>query len=135
MVLIYYFSKYTLYHHSDLNWEIPFGILHFKCNVFTVFTMVAFNIFLFLASTKHCFLVPHLLSLSSTVGFSTSVNSVLRTPIWLKCIVATSVIERLTLSIFNEDSTKVQILTAFLFHSLHHVALRTTLTSITCLPL
>ena len=30
---------------------------------------------------------------------------------------------------------EVQILTAFLFHSLHHVALRITLTSITCLPL
>lgn len=35
----------------------------------------------------------------------------------------------------NKGSTKVQILTAFLFHSLHHVALRITLTSITCLPL
>ena len=35
----------------------------------------------------------------------------------------------------NKDSTKVQILTAFLFHSIHHVALRITLTSITCLPL
>lgn len=33
------------------------------------------------------------------------------------------------------DSTKVQILTAFLFHSLHYVALRIALTSITCLPL
>ena len=35
----------------------------------------------------------------------------------------------------NKGSTKVQILTAFLFHSLHHVALRIALTSITCLPL
>ena len=35
----------------------------------------------------------------------------------------------------NKGSTKVQILTAFLFHSLHYVALRITLTSITCLPL
>lgn len=35
----------------------------------------------------------------------------------------------------NKGSTKVQILAAFLFHSLHHVALRIALTSITCLPL
>ena len=35
----------------------------------------------------------------------------------------------------NKDSTKVQILTSFLVHSIHHVALRITLTSITCLPL
>ena len=35
----------------------------------------------------------------------------------------------------NKGSTKVQILTAFPFHSLHYVALRITLTSITCLPL
>lgn len=46
---------------------------------------------------------------------------------------------RITSTSFQSITTfiylKVQILTAFLFHSLHHVALRITLTSITCLPL
>jgi hypothetical protein len=43
----------------------------------------------------------------------------------------TSVLEQLT----KRLSDTVQILTAFLFHSLHYVALRIALTSITCLPL
>ena len=49
----------------------------------------------------------------------------------IQCRITSTSFQSITTFIYLE----VQILTAFLFHSLHHVALRITLTSITCLPL
>ena len=49
----------------------------------------------------------------------------------IRCRITSTSFQSITTFIYLE----VQILTAFLFHSLHYVALRITLTSITCLPL
>jgi hypothetical protein len=49
----------------------------------------------------------------------------------IRCEITSTSFQSITTFIYLE----VQILTAFPFHSLHHVALRIALTSITCLPL